>query len=70
MSEKRGFLEQLQRDLNVLGAGLEPDGDFGPLTRKAVLAIAERLTGKATDIVTASLAETIRKAVARAAKAG
>lgn len=60
---------QLQHDLNALGAGLEPDGDFGPKTRAAVLAISQRLTTKAADIVSVSLAETIRKAAAKAAKA-
>lgn len=31
------YVQQLQRDLNVLGYGLAVDGDFGPLTRAAVI---------------------------------
>lgn len=58
----------LQTQLNALGAALEVDGDFGPKTRAAVLAISDRLTTKPTDIVTAALAETIRKAAAKASR--
>lgn len=57
----------LQVSLNGLGAALDVDGDFGAKTRTAVLTQSERLTGKRTDIVTTSLAETFRKAVKKSA---
>ncbi|MDP3408208.1 peptidoglycan-binding protein [Bosea sp. (in: a-proteobacteria)] len=60
-------VKALQDNLNRLGfsAG-KPDGDFGPRTRAAVQAASATLTGKETDIVTVALAETIRKAAAKA----
>lgn len=61
----------LQRDLNAAfpgGLQLKVDGDFGPTTRRAVQSAAGALTGKDTDIVTASLREKIAKAVRKAVR--
>jgi peptidoglycan L-alanyl-D-glutamate endopeptidase CwlK len=58
----------LQTLLNALGAGIAEDGDFGPATRRAVLAATERVTGKATDIVTASIRARLEKAARKAVR--
>lgn len=62
---KGAAVKALQATLNALGARLDVDGDYGPRTRDAVLAISQRLTTKPTDVVTTSLAEAFRKAASR-----
>lgn len=51
----------LQRDLIALGQSIKADGQFGPATRAAVLAVTGANSTSATDIVTAPLAERIAK---------
>lgn len=51
----------LQRDLITLGYQIKADGQFGAKTRAAVIDVTARRGGKATDIVTATIAERIAK---------
>lgn len=61
-------VRQLQATLNALGAGIDEDGDYGPATRRAVLAASERVTGRASDIVTPAFLGTLAKAARKAGR--
>lgn len=58
----------LQETLVALGAKLTSDGDFGPKTRAALLAVTSSVLGKRLDVVTAPQIEALEKAARKAAK--
>lgn len=58
----------LQGDLNTLGHHVKVDGHYGPVTRRAVLDVTHRLTGKRLDAVTVPIRAAIAKAAAKASK--
>lgn len=58
----------LQDLANKLGAALAVDGDYGPATRRVILALTEKVAGKATDIVTPAVLDKLAKAARKAVR--
>lgn len=61
-------VKALQGLANKLGAALAVDGDYGPATRRVILALTDKVTGKATDIVTPAVMDKLAKAARKAAR--
>jgi hypothetical protein len=66
---KGGRVVELQLMLDVLGWDINADGDFGPKTRAAVIAVTGKHLGKPTAIITAGIFEKLKKLAARSMRA-